>query len=42
MDQIWMPLFDARHMNDPNEGRVLAEYLGRAKGKNYNKKARRR
>ena len=34
-----LSLFDARHMNDPNEGKVLAEYLGRegrsSKGLNY-------
>lgn len=29
-----LSMFDARHMNDPNEGRVLAEYLGKKKGKN--------
>lgn len=26
-----LSLFDSRHMNDPNEGRVLAEYLGKQK-----------
>lgn len=28
-----LSLFDARYMNDPNEGKVLAEYLGRRKHK---------
>lgn len=31
-------LFDARHMNDPNEGKVLDEYLGKANGEKYNKR----
>lgn len=30
-----LSLFDARHMNDPNEGRVLADYLGRQARENY-------